>query len=113
MCQMASSILLSSSRMILMPTFETKSFGSAATTREKTSDLIGRLSFKGAFHVPDGIIHFTLFITDDTHAYIRDKIVRLGGKHPRENIRSDWKAEFQRRVPCARWHHPFYSLHHG
>jgi hypothetical protein len=42
---------------------------------------VGRLDLEGALHVPDGIVDLVLLITDDAHAHVGDKVVRLCRQH--------------------------------
>ncbi len=49
---------------------------------------IGRLRFKSALHMPDGIIHFVLFIVDDAQTDMGYKIARCGHEHTSKNIHS-------------------------
>ncbi len=47
---------------------------------------VRRLRFESPLHVPDSRIHAFVFITDQTHANMRHKIIRHRHQYPQENI---------------------------
>ncbi len=62
---------------------------------------IGRLCFEGTLHMPDGIVQFVLFITDDAHPHMRNKVIGHRHQDTAENIHS-LAVAFQFKIRLAK-----------